>query len=118
MLDLILVIVVLGGFTIFCLGYGSFMNGFREKFGRSFIHWQDIVVVLILLFSLITKSGSTTWTVIYYISWAVLAALGIWHMVKYGFWWGLGVLLYNLLSIAIVISIINAISNLFDKNRR
>ena len=118
MFDLLLVILVLGGFLLFCAGYGSFMNGFKEKFGRSFFHWLDILVVIMIILSMAAMSGSTAWTVAHYVSWAALAALGIWHIVKYGFFWGLGVLLYNILTIALVISVITAISDFVNKNNK
>ena len=85
MLDWLLIIFILGGLIFLALGYGSFMSGFREKFGRSFVHWLEITVIIVVILSFAMKDGSTAWAVIHYIAWAALAALGIWHLVKYGF---------------------------------
>ena len=56
MLDWLLVIFVVGGFLLFAAGYGSFMYGFREKFGRSFVHWLDIAVIIVIFLTFWAKS--------------------------------------------------------------
>ena len=117
-MELILVLLAVGAILLFAAGFGTFRVSFREKFGRSFVHWQNIAAVALLILGFALMSGSEAWEAVYYIAWALLIGLGIWQIRRYGFGWGIGVWAYNVLVIALVISVINAISNMLKDNNK
>ena len=114
-MDLFIVITIFGGVILTTAGFRYFSDGFRARFRRSYVHWGNLLLIFLILLSMALMSDNVAWTVAHYISWAAFAGLGIWQIVKYGFLWGLGVWFYNLITVVFVVSMIYAISDLFER---
>jgi len=99
----ILIIAVMIIATLCLLGWE---HNFKQKHGRSAIHWQ---YVALLIFAVLGMATLNNWMI-------VAAAVGalitiIYHTPKYGIVSAVCIAVYNLLIIAAVISVINAITN-------
>jgi hypothetical protein len=107
-----------GIFVIFAVYFPDFMKKFKVRFNRSYFHWGNMACMAVVIFSMLSMKDSAAWTVICYISWAAFIGIGIWQMVRYGFLWGLGVWLYNILTIVLVFFLLNTISNMAKRNKK
>ena len=117
-MDTLLGLLAAAAILIFALGFVPFGNAFREKFGRSFIHWGNIATVVMLGVALVCMDGSGVWEAVCYISCTCAIGLAVWQIRKYGLGWGIGVWAYNMLAIAFVISVISAISKIFKDDKK
>jgi len=119
-MELFLIIIVIISLIILILGFDSFRNGFRAKFSRNFIHWENLVIMVFLLIALLAKSQSDLWTVLFFIACVVIIFLGIWQIKKYGFGWGFGVWIYNIMLVFLVLYLIYVVNSTVDsiKNRK
>ena len=114
----VLAILILVVFVVFAVGIVPFSDSFKSKFKRSFIHWENIAAVVVFGLSIVLMYGSGFWTAMAYISGIALIILVVVQVKKYGVGWGLGVWAYNVLAIAMVISVINAISNALNRIKK
>jgi peptidoglycan/LPS O-acetylase OafA/YrhL len=106
---LILLLVVLGAIAF---GFHSFTVAFQRKFNRSYLHWEIIISILIFIFSPLII-GSYLW-------WALYLLLAVWAVInslRYGLIYGIGVVVYNLLTMILVWSLVNSIRNWFNSRK-